>query len=46
MSAEWSEDSVTLRVGESLLHIDRYNAIPSDIDDDEMPEDIADEVAG
>jgi len=46
LSAEWNEESVTLRVGESLLHIDRYGAIPSDDGDDEMPDDIADDVAG
>jgi len=46
LSAEWSEESVTLRVGESLLHIDRYNVAPSEVEDDEMPDDVADEVAG
>lgn len=46
LSAEWSEESVTLRVGESLLHIDRYNASPSEVEDDEMPDDVTDEVAG
>ncbi len=46
LSAEWSEECVTLRVGESLLQIDRYNAAPSDVEDDEMPDDIADDVAG
>jgi len=46
LSAEWSEESVTLRVGESLLHIERYSAMPSDVDDDEMPDDVTDDVAG
>lgn len=46
LSAEWHEDSVSLRVGESLLHIDRYNAPVSDNGEDEMPDDVVDELAG
>jgi hypothetical protein len=46
LSAVWDEKSVTLKIGESLLHIERYNVVPNDDEGDEMPDDIVDEIAG